>query len=189
MPFDYESFIQGVITGLKLGRVPKGRTPPVPHGRYILTESGEHILTETPYSTEATIYSTGAWYTAGIGNVRYRVSPDYPYSENNTWWDYNFFFASTTGFETGNKIFFYTFNGTQSAITMYVYIDTPDGIRTISWSESGYYHDGYYCVDWDYTSGFADKYKPDGVMFYGDYVDARNLGENITRLPLITEGG
>ena len=62
MPFDYESFMQGVITGLKLGRVPKGRTPPAPHGKYILTESGEHILTEITPPDNIPLYSTGVWY-------------------------------------------------------------------------------------------------------------------------------
>lgn len=64
MPFDYESFMTGVITGLKLGRVPKGRQPPVPSGRYILTESGEHILTEKPQYGDVSIYDTGVWYDA-----------------------------------------------------------------------------------------------------------------------------
>lgn len=63
MPFDYESFMQGVITGLKLGRVPKGRTPPAPSGRYILTESGEKMLTEfLPPEEDVQLYSTGVWY-------------------------------------------------------------------------------------------------------------------------------
>lgn len=55
MPFDYESFMAGVMTGLKLGRVPKGRTPPVPSNDYMITEidedrmiteSGDYMVTE-----------------------------------------------------------------------------------------------------------------------------------------------
>lgn len=55
MPFDYNSFIQGVITGLELGRSPKGRTPPVPSNDYMITEidedrmiteSGDYMVTE-----------------------------------------------------------------------------------------------------------------------------------------------
>lgn len=55
MPFDYESFMTGVITGLKLGRVPNGRTPPAPSNDYMITEideermiteSGDYMVTE-----------------------------------------------------------------------------------------------------------------------------------------------
>lgn len=55
MPFDYESFMKGVITGLKLGRVPKDRKPPIPGGNYMITEidedrmiteSGDYMVTE-----------------------------------------------------------------------------------------------------------------------------------------------
>jgi len=60
---DYESFMQGVITGLKLGRVPKGRTPPAPSGRYILTESGEKVITEKTIDWDGiTIFETDVWY-------------------------------------------------------------------------------------------------------------------------------
>lgn len=49
MPFDYNSFLQGVQTGLRLGRTTPGRQPPfppVPSGRYILTESGLYTVVE-----------------------------------------------------------------------------------------------------------------------------------------------
>lgn len=55
MPFDYESFLKGVITGLKLGRTEKGRTPPAPSTDYMITEidedrmiteSGDYMVTE-----------------------------------------------------------------------------------------------------------------------------------------------
>lgn len=55
MPFDYDSFMTGVITGLKLGRSPTGRIPPVPSGDYMITEidedrmiteSGDYMVTE-----------------------------------------------------------------------------------------------------------------------------------------------
>lgn len=62
MSFDYESFMTGVITGLKLGRVPKGRTPPAPHGRYILTESGAPIITERESYPGVTVYTMREWY-------------------------------------------------------------------------------------------------------------------------------
>ena len=63
---DYNSFIQGVITGLKLGRVPEGRTPPVPSGKYILTESGNKVLSEKVISTDATLYRFGETYNAVV---------------------------------------------------------------------------------------------------------------------------
>lgn len=48
MTLDYESFMTGVITGLKLGRSPIGRTPPVPGGDYMITEIDEdHMITES----------------------------------------------------------------------------------------------------------------------------------------------
>lgn len=55
MPFDYESFVQGVITGLKLSRSPTGRIPPAPSNDYMITEideermiteSGDYMVTE-----------------------------------------------------------------------------------------------------------------------------------------------
>lgn len=62
MPFDYDSFMQGVLTGLRLGRIPKERTPPTPSGGYILTESGEHILTELESETILTFGATNVVY-------------------------------------------------------------------------------------------------------------------------------
>lgn len=61
---DYKSFMTGVITGLKLGRTSLGRQPPVPSGKYILTEGGEKVLTETlfPELDSATLYNTNVWY-------------------------------------------------------------------------------------------------------------------------------
>lgn len=48
MPFDYGSFITGVLTGLKLGRTEKGRTPPAPSNDYMITEIDEdHMITES----------------------------------------------------------------------------------------------------------------------------------------------
>lgn len=55
MPFDYESFMTGIITGLKLGRTETGRTPPAPSNDYMITEideermiteSGDYMVTE-----------------------------------------------------------------------------------------------------------------------------------------------
>jgi len=73
MPFDYNSFIQGVWTGMRLPRVPGGRQPPVPSGKYILTESGERIITESPVTSDCTIFTAGVDYLTHVEN------PDNPY--------------------------------------------------------------------------------------------------------------
>lgn len=64
MPFDYNSFFQGVQTGLRLGRPPEGRKPPAPSGRYILTESGDYIITEKEWSKEVEYFNYGPVYSA-----------------------------------------------------------------------------------------------------------------------------
>ena len=46
MTLDRASFIQGLITGLKLPRTPGGRQPPPPSQMYILAEDGTPIITE-----------------------------------------------------------------------------------------------------------------------------------------------
>lgn len=58
MPFDYNSFLKGVITGMQLPRTPGRITPPqppVPSNRYMITEideddmiteSGDYMVTE-----------------------------------------------------------------------------------------------------------------------------------------------
>lgn len=132
MPFDYESFMTGVITGLKLGRVPKGRTPPTPHGRYILTESGSKVLTESPISIEASIYNTGEWYSSASGDIRYRVT-------------------NSSGIEVNCKLMFgyEKIQNTEATInTAYIFTDANtypwtliiDGIsRTISLSSSSFF--------------------------------------------------
>lgn len=60
MPFDYNSFLQGVQTGLRLGRTSPGRVPPqppVPSGKYILAEDGTVIITERPIYPGISTYS------------------------------------------------------------------------------------------------------------------------------------
>lgn len=46
MPFDYESFMAGLITGLKLDRPSKNRKPPLPPNSYIITEYEDDIISE-----------------------------------------------------------------------------------------------------------------------------------------------
>ena len=50
MPFDYNSFMKGVITGMQLPRTPGNILPPLPpgpSGEHIVTEDGEGLITET----------------------------------------------------------------------------------------------------------------------------------------------
>lgn len=63
MPFDYNSFLQGVQTGLRLGRTKLVPQPPVPSGRYILTESGVKVITERIGSGGATFYNISEYPT------------------------------------------------------------------------------------------------------------------------------
>lgn len=65
MPFDYNSFLQGVQTGLRLGRTSPGRVPPmppVPGGRYILTENGVPVITEKIVFSEVDLVILNVWY-------------------------------------------------------------------------------------------------------------------------------
>lgn len=78
MPFDYNSFMQGVQTGLRLGRTSPGRVPPmppVPSGRYILTESGGYVLTETKDYGDISVYQMDVTYQA---NTYANPNPDAP---------------------------------------------------------------------------------------------------------------
>lgn len=62
MPFDYNSFLKGVITGMQLPRVPGHVVPPQPpvtSGKYILTETGVQIITEKVGSGLASFYGFG----------------------------------------------------------------------------------------------------------------------------------
>lgn len=46
MPFEPNSFLAGVQTGIRLGRLSRTRTP-VPYGRMIITEWGKPVMEET----------------------------------------------------------------------------------------------------------------------------------------------
>ena len=64
MPFDYNSFLQGVQTGLRLGRTSPGRVPPmppVPAGNYILMEDGTLTIAEKKPYEGATILWPGEY--------------------------------------------------------------------------------------------------------------------------------
>jgi len=63
MPFDYNSFMQGVITGLRLGRTKSGRQPPVPSDMYIITEAGQHVIAEYDQPPDVTTVQFASWYS------------------------------------------------------------------------------------------------------------------------------
>lgn len=64
MPFDYNSFLIGVQTGLKLQRPPEGRRPPAPSGIYLLTEDG--VIIDTEDITPSSWYDVDDSYTADL---------------------------------------------------------------------------------------------------------------------------
>lgn len=77
MPFDRDSFLNGVITGMRLPRTPGGQrpNPPVPGG-YILTESGIAVVMEgLEPPTDVSIYAFDRWYDATLYSDGYPFSP------------------------------------------------------------------------------------------------------------------
>lgn len=199
MSFDYESFMTGVLTGLKLGRSPKGRTPPAPSWRYILTESGEHILAEGYSTDEVTIFNVGTWYqrpgssyTGWEQNLQYvpdifRPTPDYP--------TYYFFARFPDTVPAGALVTFWS-KDEAYAKCMVRYKD-PQGTITTDFE-----------VDDAYSGGTTDLFTyrvflgpfvtqpsyfnpPDGAgVFTGGYhVDLDRFMSSLANRPLITEGG
>lgn len=75
MDYDIESFMAGLQVGLRLGREPQRPQPPVPSGKYILTESGKYVLTETKDYGDISVYQMDETYEA---NTYANPSPDAP---------------------------------------------------------------------------------------------------------------
>lgn len=190
MSFDYNSFLIGVQTGLKLGRPPLGRVPPTPtpSGRYILMEDGTPIVTELAVNPYASIYNSNTWY----GNIRYRVissiSSIGPI-------DCKLFFANITSGLTpsalGTYLVGFHFTNDPSLLNAYVYVDAEEELETY-WRlthgfGTGTQYQGAYS---DYKIGSSFP-KPEGtIIFEGSYDEVINFGWNTqydTPLPLITE--
>lgn len=79
MPFDKDSFLKGVITGMRLPRTPGGERPfrPIPGRKFILTESGDHVITEKVGSGLATFYSINS-YETDFKSLCYKHDYKYP---------------------------------------------------------------------------------------------------------------
>lgn len=186
MPIDYNSFMTGVITGLKLGRTKLGRQPPVPSGRYILTESGEKVLTELN-SPSLILLGTGEWvdisspYTQYTG-VRLRVSDG----------EVTQFFGARRGND-----YWYVLVSENSFVGKTIYYDKMRTNGTIETREEGPIQDGYYPSQGGnlYMLMFTldrYEYKVGITGFYIEFSYPEQLiylVENITNSPMITEGG
>lgn len=191
MPFDYNSFMTGVIIGLKLGRVPKGRIPPLPSGRYILKEDGTPIVTESLVSQEATIYQKGTWYQYPQGSPYYpayfRLQPGTSY----------FLYARFTDISASDPALVVWVNTYTSSLgrfrAEYTYDPVSGPIYThgIEWDPNPAFH--YMNMDLTYNQVNPFQYAPppEGTtVFEGSfYSDLPLLLLGLKPLPLITEGG
>ena len=79
MPIDYNSFIAGVQTAMRLGREPPRIPTPVPSGRYILTENKRKIYTEKVWSKDVTLFYPGEWIELNDGRQYCFLFIDWPY--------------------------------------------------------------------------------------------------------------
>lgn len=79
MPIDYNSFIIGVQTAMRLGREPPRVPTPVPSGRYILTENKRKIYTEKVRAKDVTLFYPGEWIELNDGRQYCFLFIDWPY--------------------------------------------------------------------------------------------------------------
>lgn len=197
MTFDYESFMTGVITGLKLGRVPKGRTPPAPSGRYILTESGEFMVTE-PTVTQATMIDGNVWLPATqYSSERESASVVTTGLGMMICWHLN---QTIVDMPSGAKMFPAMIDGIYRIV---IYSYNPDDIPP---RYGGYhycfridYHDYIQLIGYEaaaetagdvYFLALATEFRPDNMtMFRGTRQDLINLLANLNGQRMITEGG
>lgn len=217
MPFDYNSYLQGVQTGLRLGRTTPGRKPPIPSGRYILTESGAVIVTEHPVGSEATLYSSDLWYDCaetpgGLEQVvMFKAGPYHTYEENeqnNAWIKFRYFLAYLSGgpsitYQHACCVVLFSFD---PEVVFYPY---PGTMVFQFWDYDYSHYSGFYIQPEIFTKddchgGFiVDPYKfepqpkgtqlgkpdfSDGIV-YQDAVDYAWGTQFGNHLPLITEGG
>lgn len=202
MPFDYNSFLQGVQTGLRLGRTSPGRQPPLPSGKYILTESGEKVLSEKTIDWgDTTIYGMGSYAATaydsqlpsanivltGLDMTVYSVDA----SGNGT----RFFYFENTSFGYPYSIqvvIFWTDPNLDSNLYEITYgtsvVRTGAGGRPYEAGEYRYViTDFYYFWNGGYNVGYL---RIDGAScFHGSEYDLTLLFADTKNFPMITEGG
>lgn len=216
MPFDYDSFMQGVITGLKLGRVPGGRRPPVPSGRYILTESGTHVLSEQPNYGDVSVLDSSTWfalttpkvisgvtYTEVIINVGWNISGSSPIPDYIIMPSKFFYVVNTASVVQGKHLVVFTNSPSIESTTscrVFARLRTADGVETSYSYSSGSPRKG---VTADGNSYYYDLLHNDvmndntiipadieEVLYaYGVEQGVENYMNGLQYLPLITEGG
>ena len=181
MPFDYESFMQGVMTGLKLGRIPKERTPPVPSGKYILTESGDHVILEYETVSETTTIRFNQWYT-DYEHGTVKVVDGY-----NPSFDGAYFFWCYLEQSDGTFAKTFVVYSDSSAPAQIDWIGTNDQ-RLWRWNIYGSYAraGNYY---YNYSDMVGDFTPVDSLLPYLTTAELYNLITNIGPTPLITDGG
>jgi len=104
MRYDLNSFIAGIMTGMRLSRVPGGKQKPAPSGVYIMSEDDHKIIAEQERNWNGvTIFDTDIWYTLAdpvivygrtCTEALYRLSIEHSATEEE--FDYfqaNFFYA------------------------------------------------------------------------------------------------
>lgn len=201
MELDYNSFMMGVMTGLKLHRPPAGRKPPAPSGRYILTESGEQIITEYS-SAEVTLYRIGQWVPYPEGNYYYPGY--YRLTCRNSSGNYipdeprYYFYARFTDVQTSDPVMvLWVHSDISTSIGRYGadYTSDPDGGQVIHWNMSwdltpGYSYQTYHdSIIYNYLE--PSYYVPapeNGLIYEGSfYVDLPRFILSIGSQPMITE--
>lgn len=193
MPFDRDSFLKGVITGMRLPRTPGGQRPfpPVPPGRYILTESGEHILTELESETILEFGATNVVYNNPIwSNSRVVLSVSdgktYSFFGAYAYGTYRYVLISRESFVGKTITYFYSWGPNDDPTRFQGEVSEGPIEEGYIPSQGGAYFmyvftsvDGYPLISTNDMTYF--RYSSDFVLV--------NLVANISSSPLITEGG
>ena len=190
MPFDYDSFIQGVITGLKLGRVPKGRTPPTPSGRYILTETGVPLVGEWLSPGYVDFYNIDTWYP-GTRYSDYHIDSEVVETDIDiefTWMNFSsptrWFFWHNTLYDTVQYVVL-----SESDFSRQGYIIYRNKEGTISQAVYGGFNTAINISE-VYYSYSPTTYRISGAnMFAGTQQELTNFLSDLKQKPMITEGG
>lgn len=200
MPFDYNSFLQGVQTGLRLGRTTKYRpppTPPVPGGVYILTEDGTPTIAEKKDYGEVTVLVPGE-YEAILYSISYIDSPVQDTGsltitphEGSSSTPKVFYVCNTSGLYI-NRVRFFVY----CDASVYSPGDRFDySFVGGTWRRNGNVYLGnppaeMYGIVYTIWDGEFARIRPVGTgIFYGSDDEAAYWAANSPNSPLITEGG